>query len=185
MERHLANLQTDVANVHQRLDNQGHRLDRIERRLELVDSSGYTRPGPHALVHHPRLLLGVPATPRPFRTTNPNALAATSLPTADGIWFRFSHRMTVLVKRGHPMSSNQLSEGGVEPPFTLHSGDRRRTSSPGTLLRCSRADDSPTGLPTAKPAPDANGSRGTAASVQEAVHLRTLPSHSRSDRALP
>ena len=39
MERHLANLQSDVANVHLRLDDQGDRLDRIERRLELADSS--------------------------------------------------------------------------------------------------------------------------------------------------
>jgi len=40
MERHLANLQSDIANVHLRLDHQGDRLDRIERRLELVDSQG-------------------------------------------------------------------------------------------------------------------------------------------------
>ena len=46
MERHLANLQAeianvhlDMANVHLRLDYQGERLDRIERRFELVDSS--------------------------------------------------------------------------------------------------------------------------------------------------
>ena len=39
MERHLANLQTDIGNVYLRLDHQGDRLDRIERRLELVDSS--------------------------------------------------------------------------------------------------------------------------------------------------
>lgn len=40
MERHLANLQSDIANVHLRLGHQGDRLDRIERRLELVDSLG-------------------------------------------------------------------------------------------------------------------------------------------------
>ena len=39
IERHLAILQSDIANVHLRLDHQGDRLDRIERRLELVDSS--------------------------------------------------------------------------------------------------------------------------------------------------
>ena len=39
IERHLANLQSDMANVHLRLDHQGDRLDRIERRLELADSS--------------------------------------------------------------------------------------------------------------------------------------------------
>ena len=37
MERHLANLQSDVANIHLRLDGQSERLDRIEHRLELVD----------------------------------------------------------------------------------------------------------------------------------------------------
>ncbi|MDE0059322.1 MAG: hypothetical protein OXP07_14465 [Defluviicoccus sp.] len=36
IERHLANLQSDVALVHQRLDHQGERLERIERRLELA-----------------------------------------------------------------------------------------------------------------------------------------------------
>lgn len=36
MERHLANVQTDIALIHQRLDEQGIRLDRIERRLELT-----------------------------------------------------------------------------------------------------------------------------------------------------
>ncbi len=36
MERHLANVQTDIAMIHQRLDDQGVRLDRIERRLELT-----------------------------------------------------------------------------------------------------------------------------------------------------
>ena len=40
MERHLANLQSDIANVHLRLGHQGDRLDRIERRLALVDSHG-------------------------------------------------------------------------------------------------------------------------------------------------
>ena len=39
MERHLANMQSDIANVHLRLDHQGDRFDRIERRLELADSS--------------------------------------------------------------------------------------------------------------------------------------------------
>ena len=39
MERHLANMQSDIANVHLRLDHQGGRFDRIERRLELADSS--------------------------------------------------------------------------------------------------------------------------------------------------
>ncbi len=37
MERYLANLQSDVANIHLRLDGQGERLDRVEHRLELVD----------------------------------------------------------------------------------------------------------------------------------------------------
>ena len=36
MERHLANVQSDIALIHQRLDEQGVRLDRIERRLELT-----------------------------------------------------------------------------------------------------------------------------------------------------
>ena len=36
MERHLANVQTDIAMTHQRLDDQGEQLDRIERRLELT-----------------------------------------------------------------------------------------------------------------------------------------------------
>ena len=40
MERHMANLQSDFANVHLRLDHQGDPLDRIERRLDLVDSQG-------------------------------------------------------------------------------------------------------------------------------------------------
>lgn len=35
MEHHLANVHTDIAMIHQRLDDQGVRLDRIERRLEL------------------------------------------------------------------------------------------------------------------------------------------------------
>jgi len=39
IERHLANLQSDMAHVRLRLDGQGDRLDRIERRLELVDSA--------------------------------------------------------------------------------------------------------------------------------------------------
>ena len=37
MECHVARLQSDVANIHRRLDGQGERLDRIEHRLELVD----------------------------------------------------------------------------------------------------------------------------------------------------
>lgn len=32
----LANVQGDIAMIHQRLDDQGERLDRIERRLELT-----------------------------------------------------------------------------------------------------------------------------------------------------
>ena len=35
IDRHLANMQGDIAMIHQRLDDQGVRLDRIERRLEL------------------------------------------------------------------------------------------------------------------------------------------------------
>ena len=31
-------LQSDIANVHQRLDHQGDRLDRIERRLEIAEA---------------------------------------------------------------------------------------------------------------------------------------------------
>ena len=38
MERHLANLQGDMALVHQRLDHLGERVERIERRLELTDA---------------------------------------------------------------------------------------------------------------------------------------------------
>lgn len=36
MERHLANVQTDIAMIHQRLDEQGIRIERIARRLELT-----------------------------------------------------------------------------------------------------------------------------------------------------
>ncbi len=38
MELHLVNIQSDVANFHQRLDTHGDRLARIERRLELADA---------------------------------------------------------------------------------------------------------------------------------------------------
>ena len=38
MERHLANLQGDVALVHQRLDHLSERFERIERRLEPNDA---------------------------------------------------------------------------------------------------------------------------------------------------
>ena len=38
VERHLANLQGDTANIHERLDRQGARLDRIERRLDLSEA---------------------------------------------------------------------------------------------------------------------------------------------------
>lgn len=38
MERHLVNIQSDVADIHQRLDTHGDRLARIERRLELADA---------------------------------------------------------------------------------------------------------------------------------------------------
>ncbi len=38
IERHLANLQGDVALTHQRLDHLGERLERIERRLDLTDA---------------------------------------------------------------------------------------------------------------------------------------------------
>ena len=38
MERHLVSIQSDVANIHQRLDTHGDRLARIERRLELADA---------------------------------------------------------------------------------------------------------------------------------------------------
>ena len=39
IERHLVNLQSDVALVHQRLDHLGERCERIERRLELTDAT--------------------------------------------------------------------------------------------------------------------------------------------------
>ncbi|MDE0058989.1 MAG: hypothetical protein OXP07_12775 [Defluviicoccus sp.] len=38
IERHIVNLQSDVAVVHQRLDHVSERIERIERRLELADS---------------------------------------------------------------------------------------------------------------------------------------------------
>ncbi len=38
VERHMANLQVDVANIHERLDRQGEPLDRIERRLDLSEA---------------------------------------------------------------------------------------------------------------------------------------------------
>ena len=38
IDQHLVNLQSDVANVHLRLDRQGERLDCIERRLEIAEA---------------------------------------------------------------------------------------------------------------------------------------------------
>lgn len=38
IDQHLANLQSDVTNLHLRLDHQGERLDRIERGLEVAET---------------------------------------------------------------------------------------------------------------------------------------------------
>ena len=38
VELHLAGMQRDLANIHERLDRQGDCLDRIERRLDLADA---------------------------------------------------------------------------------------------------------------------------------------------------
>ena len=55
MERYLVNIQSDIANIHQRLDTHGSRLARIERRFELAGAPG----GPVAVMRLIPILIAI------------------------------------------------------------------------------------------------------------------------------
>ena len=62
-------------------------------------------PGPQTLAHHSRLLLGTPAPARPTRRCAVRPLDAPALPIGGGPSCGILHRLTLLVKRGHPTRS--------------------------------------------------------------------------------